>query len=70
MAGAADEAEIARVLWEYGEERQSRRIARKLVEVRQSRAIEDTASLASIDQRGIAAPEKPQAPGNPQFPGD
>jgi len=44
----ADEAEIARVLWEYGEERHSRRIARKLVEVRQSRAIEDTATLAAL----------------------
>ena len=44
----ADEAEIARVLWVYGEERQSRRIARKIVEVRQSRAIDDTASLAGL----------------------
>ena len=44
----ADEAEIARVLWEYGEERQSRRIARKIVQVRQSRAIDDTASLAGL----------------------
>ncbi len=44
----ADEVEIARVLWVYGEERQSRRIARKIVEVRQSRAIDDTASLAGL----------------------
>jgi 16S rRNA (cytosine1402-N4)-methyltransferase len=44
----ADEAEIARVLWEYGEERHSRRIARKLVEVRQTCAIEDTATLAAL----------------------
>ena len=44
----ADEAEIARVLWEYGEERHSRRIARKIVEVRAHRAIEDTATLAGL----------------------
>lgn len=44
----AEEAEIARVLWEYGEERQSRRIAKKIVEQRQSRPIDDTASLAGL----------------------
>ena len=44
----ADEADIARVLWEYGEERHSRRIARKLVEVRESKPVEDTATLAAI----------------------
>ncbi len=44
----ADEAEISRVLWEYGEERQSRRIARKIVEVRRQTAIEDTADLAKL----------------------
>ncbi len=44
----ADEAEIARVLWEFGEERQSRRIARKLVEIRETQSIDDTATLASI----------------------
>ena len=44
----ADEAEIARVLWEYGEERHSRRIARRIVETRASRRIDDTATLAAI----------------------
>jgi len=44
----ADEVEIARVLWEYGEERHSRRIAREIVQTRSSRAIEDTATLAKL----------------------
>ena len=44
----ADESEIARVLWEYGEERHSRRIARKIVAERARRRIDDTASLAAL----------------------
>lgn len=53
----ADEKEIARVLWEYGEERFSRRIAKKIVETRELQAIEDTVSLSAlisscIPQRG------------------
>ncbi len=44
----AEEREIARVLWEYGEERFSRRIARKIVEVRQTETISDTASLSAL----------------------
>lgn len=44
----ADESEIAKVLWEYGEERHSRRIAKKIIEVRQVQAIDDTASLARL----------------------
>ena len=44
----AEETEIARVLWEYGEERQSRRIARKIVEVRAQQPIDDTVTLAGL----------------------
>ncbi|MCP4491080.1 MAG: 16S rRNA (cytosine(1402)-N(4))-methyltransferase RsmH [Gammaproteobacteria bacterium] len=44
----ADEKEIAKVLWELGEERFSRRIARKIVEARQQKPIEDTATLATL----------------------
>ncbi|MFV2031606.1 MAG: 16S rRNA (cytosine(1402)-N(4))-methyltransferase RsmH [Gammaproteobacteria bacterium] len=49
----ADEAEISRVLWKYGEERHARRIARKIVEVRQDRAIDDTASLSELISRCV-----------------
>ena len=53
----ADVKEIARVLWEYGEERFSRRIAKKIVETRELQSIDDTASLSAlisscIPQRG------------------
>ncbi len=44
----AEADEIARVLWEYGEERHARRIARKIVEARQNRPITDTATLAQV----------------------
>jgi len=63
----ADEAEIARVLWEYGEERHSRRIARKLVEVRQSRPIEDTATLASIVSAMMPRPKNNRHPATRSF---
>lgn len=46
--GHADEKEIARVLWEFGEERFSRRIARKIVETRDDQPLEDTASLSAL----------------------
>ncbi|MCP4767813.1 MAG: 16S rRNA (cytosine(1402)-N(4))-methyltransferase RsmH [Gammaproteobacteria bacterium] len=63
----ADEAEIARVLWEYGEERHSRRIARKLVEVRQSSPIEDTATLASIISAMMPRPKNNKHPATRSF---
>jgi 16S rRNA (cytosine1402-N4)-methyltransferase len=44
----AAEKEIADVLWQYGEERNSRRIARAIVERRKERAVETTAQLAQL----------------------
>ncbi|MCY2950182.1 MAG: 16S rRNA (cytosine(1402)-N(4))-methyltransferase RsmH [Planctomycetota bacterium] len=43
-----DERELARILWEYGEEKQSRRIARKIVEARHERLPWTTTRLANI----------------------
>lgn len=45
---AADVEEIARVLWRYGEERHSRRIARAIAQAREQAPIQSTAALASI----------------------
>ena len=45
---AADEAEIASVLWRYGEERSSRRIARAIVAARATAPISTTARLAAV----------------------
>ena len=50
----ADETEIARVLFEYGEERASRRIARRIVERRErGDPLETTAQLAAIVEGAI-----------------
>lgn len=43
------EAEIADILWNYGEERASRKIARRLIEARQKQTLpQDTQSLAQL----------------------
>jgi 16S rRNA (cytosine1402-N4)-methyltransferase len=48
FVNTADEAEIARVLWLHGEERQSRRIAKAIVARRAERAFERTGDLADV----------------------
>ena len=48
------EAEIARIIFEFGEERHSRKIARRLVENReQGKPVKTTAELAGLVQRSI-----------------
>lgn len=47
LAGA-DEAEIAAVLWRYGEERASRRVARAICVARAARPITRTSELAAV----------------------
>ena len=47
-----DEERLAKVLWEYGEEKNSRRIARKIVE---SRPIETTLQLAEVIKSALPA---------------
>lgn len=44
----AGEAEIADVLWQYGEERNSRRIARRIVDTRVATPLTTTAQLADL----------------------
>lgn len=44
----AEEAEIADVLWRFGEERNSRRIARRIVEARVAAPLTTTAQLAAL----------------------
>ncbi len=48
LIAEAPEEELARILYEYGEERQSRRIARKLVQARQESPIQTTGELAQL----------------------
>jgi 16S rRNA (cytosine1402-N4)-methyltransferase len=53
----ADEAEIAQVLWMYGEERQSRRIARAIVA---ARPLTTTLELADLVSQAVPRPRGPQ----------
>ena len=53
----ADEAEIAQVLWMYGEERQSRRIARAIVA---TRPLTTTLELADLVSQAVPRPRGPQ----------
>ncbi len=48
LVNSLPEAELARVLWEYGEERLSRRIARRAVERRGAQPFRTTAELADL----------------------
>jgi 16S rRNA (cytosine1402-N4)-methyltransferase len=49
----ADEAEIADAIYEFGEERFSRRIARAIVHARETSPLETTAQLATIVRRAV-----------------
>jgi 16S rRNA (cytosine1402-N4)-methyltransferase len=54
-----DEKELADVLWNYGEEKFSRRIARAIVEKRKETPITTTGQLADIIKFAIPKPKKP-----------
>lgn len=66
---AAPEKEIARVLYEYGEERHSRRMARRIVEERKSEPIRSTGRLAEIVKEANPAWEKDKHPATRAFQG-
>jgi 16S rRNA (cytosine1402-N4)-methyltransferase len=53
LLARADESDLADVIFRYGEERFSRRIARRIVEARQTAPIATTAQLADIVRRAI-----------------
>jgi 16S rRNA (cytosine1402-N4)-methyltransferase len=63
----ADEAEIARVLWEYGEERFSRRIARAIVARRQESEFSDTLDLANLISVSVPKKDKFKHPATRSF---
>jgi 16S rRNA (cytosine1402-N4)-methyltransferase len=54
------EEELATVLWQYGEEKFSRRIARAILEARKAGPIETTTQLADIIKYAIPKPKTPQ----------
>ncbi len=63
----ASEEEIARVLWEYGEERYARRIARAVVERRKSRPLRTTVDLAELVSAAVPTRERNKHPATRTF---
>ncbi len=62
-----DEKELVRVLFEYGEERFARRIARAVVERRQQKALKTTLQLAKLIEEAIPFREKHKHPATRSF---
>ncbi len=63
----AKEKEIADVLWQLGEERYSRRIAKKIIEFRQQQSITDTATLVNIISDCVPAHKEKKHPATRSF---
>jgi 16S rRNA (cytosine1402-N4)-methyltransferase len=53
LVNEADEAELADIIFRYGEERRSRRVARAIVEARKTKRIETTGELAEIVRHAV-----------------
>ncbi|MDC0664087.1 16S rRNA (cytosine(1402)-N(4))-methyltransferase RsmH [Marinobacter sp. SS21] len=64
---AADEKDIADVLWRYGEEKFSRRIARAIVARRQEEPLQGTRELAELVSAAIPRKEKHKHPATRTF---
>ncbi len=62
-----DERELADVLWQYGEERASRRIARAIVSARAETPITTTTQLANIVKKAIPVWQKGKHPATRSF---
>ncbi|MBM3646775.1 MAG: 16S rRNA (cytosine(1402)-N(4))-methyltransferase RsmH [Alphaproteobacteria bacterium] len=53
LVNDAEEAQLADIIWRYGEERRSRRVARAIVEARRTKRIETTGELAETVRRAV-----------------
>lgn len=56
------EADLARIIWDYGEERWAKRIAKFIVEARAEQSIERTGELTSIIKKAIPAGARREGP--------
>lgn len=63
----ASEKEISDVLWQLGEERFARRIAGKVIEVRQEQPINDTQTLADLIRSCVPANKEKKHPATRSF---
>jgi 16S rRNA (cytosine1402-N4)-methyltransferase len=52
---SVDEKTLADIIWQYGEERRSRRVARLILDARDRGGLTDTAALAAVIRRGVGA---------------
>ncbi len=62
LVNTLPEGELADLIYEFGEERLSRRIARKIVEQRQREPITTTSGLAALVRRAYPRPPRSSAP--------
>ncbi|MBR2817905.1 MAG: 16S rRNA (cytosine(1402)-N(4))-methyltransferase RsmH [Reyranella sp.] len=53
LVNEGEEGELADIIWRYGEERRSRRVARAIVEARRTKRIDTTGELAEIVRRAV-----------------
>lgn len=53
LVNSAPAEELAEIFWRFGEEKQSRRIARSIVDRRASRSFESTADLAGVIENAV-----------------
>jgi 16S rRNA (cytosine1402-N4)-methyltransferase len=60
-----NERDLADLIWRYGEERFSRRIARKIVETRKQAPLETTDQLAELVRRCVPRPRGQRSPIDP-----
>lgn len=63
----ADYQELSKVFWEYGEEKFSRKIATKIIEVREDKPLKTTSDLAKLVESVITYKEKGQHPATRVF---
>ena len=53
LLASADDGELTRILFEYGEEREARRIVRAIVRERERQPLQTTAQLAALVERAV-----------------
>lgn len=56
------EAELARIIWDYGEERWAKRIAKFIVDARAEKPLERTSELTSVIKKAIPAGARREGP--------
>ena len=57
LVNTADEADLADIIWRFGDERRSRRVAKAIVMARRENRIETTSHLAEIVRRAVGRSE-------------